>query len=245
MNIITLNIGNSKVSISGFQDEESIHYESSDLTEFNIANLIEQVTSSKADLAVASVNPEFFINLKNQFKEFQIEIFELTWKSKINFKNLYKTPQTLGVDRIANLGAAVGLESVPAVIVDAGTAITIDVINSRKEYTGGVIIPGREIQARALNSFTEQLPIVNLDWQELEPGTSTEQSINRGINQVTLFGVNDLINEFCSRESKTTILKTGGDRMLLEKLSDGEYIKNLTHIGIKEIFKLNKSSKLS
>ncbi len=85
-------------------------------------------------------------------------------KLRVPFKNLYETPKTLGVDRIALAAAAI--EQYPkknVLVIDAGTCITFDFINSEKEYLGGAISPGITMRYKALHNFTSKLPLLETE----------------------------------------------------------------------------------
>ena len=87
------------------------------------------------------------------------KIFELSHRTKIPFTNKYDTPSTLGVDRIALASASVTqYPNQNVLVIDAGTCITYDFINSKNEYLGGAISPGIIIRYKALHKFTTNLP---------------------------------------------------------------------------------------
>src|SRR5205085_7383734 len=77
------------------------------------------------------------------------------------FKNLYKTPTTLGRDRVANVAAAVNLfPQKNILIIDAGTCLKFDFVDSKRKYHGGSISPGLLMRFKSLNHFTGNLPFV-------------------------------------------------------------------------------------
>ncbi|MDX1471413.1 MAG: type III pantothenate kinase, partial [Flavobacteriaceae bacterium] len=77
------------------------------------------------------------------------------------FSNLYSTPSTLGLDRIALAAAAVHkYPSQNVLVIDAGTCVTYDFINSKSEYLGGAISPGLTLRYKSLNNFTANLPLL-------------------------------------------------------------------------------------
>lgn len=95
-------------------------------------------------------------------------------------KNLYRLPRQVGQDRLVNARAAYELYGGPSIIVDFGTAITIDVVTAKKEYLGGVIAPGVEISLEALSERTALLPSVKLGKPKSLLGRDTKESMVSG-----------------------------------------------------------------
>ena len=126
--------------------------------------------------------------------------------------------KTIGSDRIAVCEAAVTRYPMPAVIFDFGTAITINVINDKKTFLGGSILPGLKIGLDVLANNTAQLPAVSLT---LPPpntllGLTTEDSIISGVTHCTGAMVDGMVQRIENQilgnnNNKTTVLFTGGD----------------------------------
>jgi type III pantothenate kinase len=124
-------------------------------------------------------------------------------------------PETLGVDRIAAcLGAHHECEGA-AVVVDCGTAITVDWIDARGVFQGGVIVPGRRLAAASLADGTSQLPRIE-PWGDPEPlplpGRSTEEAIRHGLDRGIPAMVDGLVQLLRSAAGPAARLwSTGGD----------------------------------
>ena len=89
------------------------------------------------------------------------KLIELSHKTKIPVNNTYKTPKTLGDDRLANvIGANSLYPNKNVLVIDAGTCIKFDAISGKGEYFGGAISPGLEMRFKALNHFTGKLPLI-------------------------------------------------------------------------------------
>ena len=85
----------------------------------------------------------------------------VSFETKVPFKNLYNTPKTLGVDRIALVcGAVIQFSNKNVLIIDAGTCITYDFLNDNNEYLGGAISPGIRMRYKSLNNYTAKLPFL-------------------------------------------------------------------------------------
>lgn len=119
--------------------------------------------SGKIDgVVIASVAPEVFKRVKKALKKFRAKnILVVGQDIDSGVKNLYKNPKQVGQDRLVNARAAYELYGGASIIVDFGTAITIDVVNKNKEYVGGVIAPGVEISLNALSEKAYLLPRVD------------------------------------------------------------------------------------
>ncbi|MBU1852972.1 MAG: type III pantothenate kinase [Candidatus Omnitrophica bacterium] len=131
-------------------------------------------------------------------------------------KNIYKNPRQVGQDRLCNALAAYRLYGGEAIIVDFGTAITIDVINSSREYLGGVIAPGVEISINALSEKASLLPKVNIKKPRAILGKETKESMVSG----AVYGFSSLCDGIVRRLKKRyckngQVIATGGMSRLI------------------------------
>jgi len=132
----------------------------------------------------------------------------------------YKTPRTLGSDRIAcAIGGAKLFPKQNVLIIDGGTCIKYDFVNAKGEYLGGSISPGLAMRFKALNYFTQRLPLVNVPRQTLNSklqttnfiGASTEESIRTGVEQGIIGELNGFAEIYSRRLRSLKIVFTGGD----------------------------------
>jgi type III pantothenate kinase len=146
------------------------------------------------------------------------ELVLLSSKTSVPFKNLYGTPNTLGVDRIALVSAAsVCFPCKNVLIIDAGTCVTFDLLNNKNEYLGGGIAPGLKMRYKALHTFTEKLP--NLEFKDPKElvGKNTEGSIHSGVVNGLVAEVKGVLEQYEQRYPDLTIVLTGGDMIYLSK----------------------------
>ena len=140
-------------------------------------------------------------------------------------KNLYRYPAQVGPDRLVNARAAYELYGKGAIIVDFGTAITIDVINKNKEYIGGVIAPGVEISLNALSERASLLPKVKIKKPKGILGKETKESMING----AVYGFSSLCDGIVKRlkvhSKKSKVIATGGLSPFL-----GPYCKSIDKI---------------
>jgi len=147
---------------------------------------------------------------------------ELNHSTPVPFINKYRTPETLGKDRIAIASAAVQLfPNENVLVIDTGTSITYDLVTSKEEYIGGGISPGLNMRFKALHNFTHRLPLVKMQDAEAKinlVGDSTETSILSGVVVGAKAEVENIINQYCSLYSSLKIIISGGDHKYFEKL---------------------------
>ena len=158
-------------------------------------------------------------------------------------KLLYKTPETLGNDRLANSCGAWKLnKNRNSLVIDMGTCIKYDFVTLTGEYQGGSISPGLVMRYKALTQFTGQLPYFkpNEDFPALT-GQSTETSMRSGVENGILEEIKGIINRYREVFDQTDIILTGGDHnKFVDKLKSPIFVApNLTLIGLKEILDRN------
>lgn len=126
-------------------------------------------------------------------------------------------PNHAGIDRILNAVACntIRAEGVPAVIIDTGTATTVDAISPEGAFEGGSILPGFELCARALHQYTALLPFVTVDEmtnESHEPlGTTTREALRSGLLWGQIGAIRELVNRLSARWSAAPfVLLTGG-----------------------------------
>ncbi len=150
----------------------------------------------------------------------------LTSKTPVPFKNLYKTPKTLGVDRIALMTAAYkNYNNKNTLVIDAGTCITYDFLNKKGEYFGGAIAPGLKMKYKAMHKFTANLPLLkSKEW--IETGNSTKNAIHQGVINATVYEIEGFINHYEKNNDNLTIVLTGGDAIFLARLLKSSIFAN-------------------
>lgn len=123
-------------------------------------------------------------------------------------------PATIGADRLANAVAAVALGGLPALVLDCGSAVTLETVDRQRRFRGGAIMPGRLMARRALHRDTGLLPAVDMH-DELPPalGTSTPAAIRAGVDLGAIGAVERILAE-ARRELDAPdcpVLAVGGD----------------------------------
>ncbi len=177
-----------------------------------------------------------------------VRVLELSSELPLPVKIDYETPETLGPDRIA---AAVGATAVfprqNCLVIDVGTCITVDFIDSNSVYHGGAILPGLAMKFNALHTFTEKLPLLKVANAGFQPqliGKSTAQSILSGVVNGTVLELDGFVNRYRVRFDGLKVLITGGDSDFLEKQLGFDHVQDaeLAIAGLNEILKYNEKS---
>ena len=220
MNLI-IDVGNTRIKTAVFDDGKMIHNESLTNDSFisEAKKIIKKYKCTSAIISsVGSVN-------KSQIDELRAEIslIELDYNTKVPFVNKYSTPKTLGVDRIALVSSAISTyPNKNVLIIDAGTCITYDFLNNEGNYYGGAISPGLQMRYKALNVFTEKLPLLEPSEKFELLGNSTETSIHSGIINGVINEIDGMIKQYRKKNTDLTVVLTGGDvNFLSNRLKNG------------------------
>jgi len=154
----------------------------------------------------------------------------------------YQRPETLGKDRIA---AAVGAHflqpETDLLVIDAGTAVTYELVTAQGIYLGGNISPGMAIRFHALNVFTKRLPLVSEKEDVPLLGTSTETAILAGVVNGMIYEMDGFIDELRKKYPALFVFLTGGHSFYFEKRLKNTIfaVANLVLIGLNRILEYN------
>ncbi|MBQ4278712.1 MAG: type III pantothenate kinase [Rikenellaceae bacterium] len=130
----------------------------------------------------------------------------------VPIKNRYETPETLGADRLAAaVGAAGAYPGRNVLIVDFGTAITIDMVSAAGEFLGGNISPGVGTRFRSLHDYTQQLPLRGLTEETTLLGRNSFSAIESGVIRGVIYEIEGYIAELSREYPDLNIIFTGGD----------------------------------
>ena len=141
-------------------------------------------------------------------------------------------PDMVGIDRLLNAVAANSLRrpNRPAVVVDVGSAITVDAISAEGHFTGGAILPGIGMSARALHEFTDLLPLIGMSELATPPpalGSATLEAMRSGLYYGAVGAIRELIGQLAS-ESADVYLTGGAGPAVAELL--GRATRHVPHL---------------
>lgn len=201
------------------------------------------------DAAIASVvgnMPDFNFLLPSPLAS---RLHLLSCNSRLPITIDYDTPQSLGMDRVAAcIGARTLCKDDALMVVDAGTCITIDILDDSNCYRGGAILPGLNMRLRALHDFTAALPLVEPDsaqWDGSQPvplaGKSTRNSILSGVLNATLFEIQSFTQQFNNTYPSLKLFLTGGNADFFAKqlFFPNFANSNLLFLGLDKILEMN------
>jgi type III pantothenate kinase len=211
--ILAVNIGNSRISAGLFLGGKLLEKRS-----FPVGSILPKagiLRNKKAELAIiCSVVPKTTTRVR---KLLGIKCVELK-TSDIPMKSLYRDKKALGIDRLFGAFFAKLKYGAPVITIDFGTATTFNVVNSRGEFSGGMILPGIKLWAEYLYGRTAKLPLVKLKNPGRIIGRDTRECINSGIFNGNIQMVKGLINIIKKETGKNTkVVATGGFAVEISK----------------------------
>ncbi len=193
------------------------------------------------NVIISSVK-DYSSELKHTLQERFDTFIELDENTPLPIENCYQTKSTLGKDRIAAVVGAFDLyPNQNILVIDAGTAITYDIVSEKGQYLGGNISPGIEMRLKALNYFTGRLPLVQQkEWNKLY-GTTTEEAILGGVLNGVVFEVDKTIDTFKEFYNNLKVIITGGNAEFFDKkLKNSFFVNfNLLALGLNRILEYN------
>lgn len=209
---LVVDIGNSKIKTAVFEGDQIIaKYNATDLEDVS-----RHFASEDYRYIFSSVGKDDE-SINNLFLKKDYLILKSTTPLPIQLD--YKTPNTLGIDRIA---AAVGAHyKYPGdvLVIDAGTCVTYELVESEGLYRGGIIAPGLRMRMKAMSHFTRQLPDISENWQDINvhnPGKTTQECLLNGSYQAMINEINGFIDQFTEEYPQLSVILTGGDARYFE-----------------------------
>jgi type III pantothenate kinase len=196
------------------------------------------------DAIMSSVVPSVTNTVKEAIRKlFGVDVMIAGPGVKTGLNILIDNPAQLGSDQAVDAVAAINEYPVPLIIIDMGTATTLSVVDSKKNYRGGLILTGMKVAADALTARTAQLPKVNFEVPPHVIGTNTIDCLKSGIlysNASALDGIIDRIEDELGE--KCTAVATGGLSELVVPLCRRKIIldNNLLIKGLAIIYRKNK-----
>ncbi|OAQ38518.1 hypothetical protein A5893_13925 [Pedobacter psychrophilus] len=207
---LVIDVGNSANKIAVFDKDEILFQEVSYLS---LQQNIKTLTTSHfiESIIISSVKKDVDIDERQIAEKFNYIKFNSD--TKIPIHNKYKSPQSLGLDRLAAvIGAKHIFPNNNVLVIDAGTCITYDQIDENANYYGGSISPGISMRFKAMNQFTAKLPLVDLDSSFAENfGNDSITSMLSGVINGVIYEVEGFIKNYLEINPSLKIILCGGD----------------------------------
>ncbi len=238
---LIIDIGNSRTKIALFNEHDLMFNVPIDRLSIDHLRMLKDEHPQLIRAILSSVK-EKDVQL-TEFLSSNFDLFiELDHTTPLPLENLYETPETLGKDRLA---AAVGANELfpnrNLLIIDAGTAITYDLVTDSNQYLGGNISPGLEMRFKALNHFTGKLPLLKSAEDFPIIGKNTNEAIRSGVQNGMIYEISQTIETFNRNYQNLMVIMTGGDSYFFDKkLNYSIFVNfNLTLIGLNRILDYN------
>lgn len=239
MNIV-IDQGNTSAKLALFDKGElAMSFIFKSLKEADLKKILYRFSPRRGILsAVAEMDPSIVPLLEECLETFIV----LDEKVPLPIKIDYTTPHSLGKDRLA---AVVGAQAVqtgkPLLVIDAGTAITYDFLSAEGQYPGGNISPGMTARFKALNAYTDSLPLLDENGDLPEMGYNTETAIRAGVVKGVILEMDGYISEYKLKYPDLFVFLTGGHSFYFEtKLKNSTFADvNLVLKGLNRILNYN------
>jgi type III pantothenate kinase len=190
---------------------------------------------------ISSVVPQIDDKINFAIEKYlNIKSINVTAKMNLGIPITYSSPNEIGIDRLVNAVSGIKIYGKPLIIVDMGTAVTIDVISKKGEYSGGIIFQGMEMSLNALSTKTAKLPKIKVSLPKNIIGKNTLECMQNGVYYSFLGGIKYIIEKIKkeTKESSYKVILTGGHTFLFKNETEifDIFDKDLTLKGLKTIY---------
>ncbi len=229
--LLVIDIGNTNTVLGIFDGEKMLRNwrlvserHTADELGIYLLNLISLAGITPEDIdgaALSSVVPPLDAPWEEGIGRYlSLDCLKVTSETDLGIPVLYSTPSEVGADRLVNAVAGIKRYGSPLIVVDFGTAITLDVISPSGEYLGGTISPGLALSMEALFGKAAKLPKVSFDLPEKVIGKTTRESIQSGM----IYGFSGMVDSLVERVNleqgvSATVIATGGHAEVIAPLS--------------------------
>ncbi len=255
-NILAVDVGNTRAKFGCFERRDSILPRATEIVarvvgdRVNLADELKSwwssISSSPPSLAVvAGSDPETRDALTGGWP-FNPTPIVISSFEQIPITVDVEFPARVGIDRLLNVYASQQMQTqaAPAIVVDSGTATTVDLMTSDGTFRGGSILPGLRLSAYAMHDYTARLPLLNVDEEPAElpvlPGRNTEEAMRAGLFVGQLGAVKELIarltdaanSRFQQQAPPGIVISGGGGRQLVRHIPGATYVDSLALHGL-------------
>lgn len=236
-NVYIIDAGNTVVKVALFQQNELV-----EVKRIEYRSLVENSFDFKIKEQF-----KFGSSVLNEIKNHELKsifpnLLFFNENTKLPITLNYKTPQTLGKDRICNAVAASFIfPNQNTLSIDIGTCIKYDLVTLNGRYEGGAISPGINLRYKSLNEFTDNLPLIEAKNEVDLIGKSTHDAIHSGVINGVYAEIIQTIERYRCEFEDLKIIITGGDAKSFDfKGKKDTFVEeNLTLKGLFQIFLLN------
>ena len=231
----SIDIGNSRIKVGVFKEGKLVSTEIT--SETSILTYLKSAGVSRLIISSVGGKEELIRILRNNFSF----VTEFTRDTPFPMKIAYATPKTLGLDRIAAGVGALQHFSGPILVIDAGSCITCDFINEDDVFVGGSISPGIRMRLQSMHTFTESLPLLELEIPTEGVPDSTRQAMLTGAVIGAKHELIGFINQYRMQFPEIKVILCGGDANYFDKINEMNIfvLPNLVLEGLDTILRFN------
>lgn len=238
---LCIDIGNTRIKYAIF--DQSKLFETGTWSKFNVSTLRRiQIDFPSIQRIIISTVTLIDKATQKELKKYPDRYLLLDHTVPLPIKNRYKSPETLGKDRLASVvGAKALYPKRPCLVVDAGTCIKYDFISAKSVYKGGSISPGMNMRLEAMHHFTAKLPLIEpFDYKKLV-GEDTPSALLTGAQQGALSEIKGMIAAYVEKYGRIKVIFTGGDAIFFAKRMKRKIFvsPNLVLVGLNKILNFN------
>ena len=233
MNLL-IDIGNTRIKSCVFSQKQFLDVVYYD----DLHQLAEVIKTFSGEILLSTVRhlPEWFLDFCAE-----VGVIKISHQTALPIKFDYKTPETLGVDRLVAAAGAWHTYHKPCVVVDIGTCITIDFLDNKGVFLGGNISPGPDLRFSSMNNFTSALPLEKLNDENDKIGSSTKSALQIGVKQGIAHEIQGYFAYFQEVYPDSILVLTGGYSTYFDSILKGDIFAEpkLVFIGLKSILEHN------
>ena len=237
-----VDIGNTLLKLAVFDDGRLVAQQCvGELREETFAGLLGAARAARAVVASTRGEAPAIVEAVRRHTDY---LLEFTPATPVPIGNAYLTPATLGRDRLAAaVGAATLYPGRNALIVDFGTAVTLDFVSADGVFRGGCISPGMAMRFRALHEYTAALPLCDATDSAELLGRTTDEAVRLGVMNSLAFEIEGYIARMQGEIEDLCVIFTGGDTNFFAKRIKNTIFANcnLVFWGLNRILEYNAS----
>ena len=241
MNLV-VDIGNTLLKLAVFDGGRLVAQQCvGELREETFAGLLGGARAARAVVASTRGEAPAIVEAVRRHTDY---LLEFTPATPVPIGNAYLTPATLGRDRLAAaVGAATLSPGRNALIVDFGTAVTLDFVSADGVFRGGCISPGMAMRFRALHEYTAALPLCDATDSAELLGRTTDEAVRLGVMNSLAFEIEGYIARMQGEIEDLCVIFTGGDTNFFAKRIKNTIFANcnLVFWGLNRILEYNAS----
>lgn len=209
---LVIDIGNTRAKLVAFDKDIPVDEVLTDNN--NLEALPSFVQKHRFDRGILGSVVDITPKVEAQLNALSFPLLRLNADTPTPIVNRYRSPKTLGADRLAAaVGAYTGHKGRNILVIDAGTCITYEFIDAGGNYWGGNISPGPHMRLKALNTYTAKLPLVEMEGEVADLGSDTQSAILAGVMNGIKFEIEGYIRQYRAKYPDLLVFLTGGDKI--------------------------------